>query len=322
MASFIPTAVRRSSAARISQPATATKIIAAVLVAYAVVSVDRFGTLQNIRALFISVSIVGIAAIGSAFVTVSGFYFLLSVGATAGVSALTFAVLLEHGVGVALVGATALGALAGAVQGYAIGFRRTDPIVTTIAASTVIIGLGQLASGGRVIANRGDASWLAVHSIGGVLPVSVLFLVVLAVMAHLLMSRTSFGRSVQLTGSNRKAAELAGIPTRSVVLRCYALAGSAAGLAGAFLAARAGQGSLQAGSQLDFDVITAIVVGGIAVAGGRGRVLDAVFGAVFIGLINNILLLQGYGLDIRLLSQGAVLLIAVVAAAALTRRNR
>lgn len=318
---FTGTAVRERIRTLNSAP-TAARLIAILFFLYALIAVDRFATIQNIKSLLISITIVGIAAVGSAFVTVGGFYFLLSIGAMAAVSSMVFAVTSSAGISVALLCAIATGILAGVAQGYAVGFRRTEPIVTTIAASSIILGLGQLVSGGRIVPNEGDASLLAVHSIAGILPTTVLILILVTAVLHFVMSATTFGRQVRLTGSNRRAADIAGIPTQRVITFAYTIAGGAAGLAGALLAAQSGQGSPQMAGQIDFEVIAAIVVGGIAVAGGRGSVLDALFGAAFIGLISNVLLLEGYRLDIRLVVQGSVLLIAVIAAAVLNRSRK
>lgn len=318
---FTGTAVRERIRT-LNSASTAARLIAILFFLYALIAVDRFATIQNIKSLLISITIVGIAAVGSAFVTVGGFYFLLSIGAMAAVSSMVFAVTSSAGISVALLCAIATGILAGVAQGYAVGFRRTEPIVTTIAASSIILGLGQLVSGGRIVPNEGDASLLAVHSIAGILPTTVLILILVTAVLHFVMSATTFGRQVRLTGSNRRAADIAGIPTQRVITFAYIIAGGAAGLAGALLAAQSGQGSPQMAGQIDFEVIAAIVVGGIAVAGGRGSVLDALFGAAFIGLISNVLLLEGYRLDIRLVVQGSVLLIAVIAAAVLNRSRK
>jgi ribose/xylose/arabinose/galactoside ABC-type transport system permease subunit len=294
---------------------------AVVILLYACVAVHGFGTVDNIKSLLQSVALIGIAAVGTAFVTISGNYFMLSVGATTAVSTIVFAKALALGLPLALVVTISAGALAGLVQGAAVGLLNTNPIVTTIAGSSLILGVGQIVSGGLTVNARGSANALN-STIGDALPVRVLIFFGIALAAHLLMQRSRFGREVRLTGSNREAAELAGMRVRYVIVLAFVLAAAAAAISGALLAAEASQGNLRLGATFDFDVIAAVLVGGVAVAGGRGSIIDAAFGAVFIGMVGNILIVSGQPYEIQLVARGAIVLLSIALAALASWRRR
>jgi ribose transport system permease protein len=283
--------------------------------------VNGFGTVDNVKSLLQSVSLIGIAAVGTAFVTISGNYFMLSVGASTAVSTIVFAKALSLGLPLALVVTLGAGAIAGLVQGTAVGLLNTNPIVTTIAAASLILGVGQIVSGGLTV-NAGGSADLLNDTIAGVLPVRVLIFFVVALAAHALMQTTRFGREVRLTGSNREAAELAGLRVRRVIVLAFVLAATAAALSGALLAAEASQGNLRLGATFDFDVIAAVLVGGVAVTGGRGSIIDAAFGAVFIGMVSNILIVSGQPYELQLLAKGGIVLMSIALAALASRRRR
>jgi ribose/xylose/arabinose/galactoside ABC-type transport system permease subunit len=295
---------------------------ALVILLYACVAVDGFGTVDNVKSLLQSVSLIGIAAVGTAFVTISGNYFMLSVGATTAVSTIVFAKSLSLGLPLALVVTLGAGAVGGLVQGAAVGLLNTNPIVTTIAASSLVLGVGQIVSGGLTVNADSTSADVLNNTVFDVLPVRVLIFFAVALVAHALMQKTRFGREVRLTGSNREAAELAGLRVRRVIVLAFVLAAAAAALSGALLAAEASQGNLRLGATFDFDVIAAVLVGGVLVTGGRGSIIDAAFGAVFIGMVGNILIVSGQPYELQLVAKGAIVILSIALAALASRRRR
>ena len=136
-----------------------------------------------------SVAAVGIGAIGMALVTLSGNLFMLSMGATAAVSTVMFAALIHLGLGATLFLVVLSGLLMGAVQGGIIALGKANPIITTIATSSIIIGAGVIYTGGLTVIGKGDATWLGQVKLFGWLPTQIL------VLASSLQSRASFSRS-------------------------------------------------------------------------------------------------------------------------------
>lgn len=299
----------------------AIRTAALVVLILALVAIDGFGTVDNIRALLASTALIGVAAAGMAFITLGGNYFMLSVGATTAVSTIVFAKALTLGLPLAIVVVLLAGAAIGLLQGLAVGVLRANPIVATIAASSIILGVGQLASGGLTVRAKGDASALN-GTLFDVLPVQVLIFFVIALLLHLTMQLTRFGRETRLIGSNRDAAELAGLRTQRTIVLGYVIAAMCAALAGALLGAEAGQGNLKLGATFDFDVIAAVLVGGIAITGGRGTILDAAFGALFIGMVANVLVVAGQPYELQLAAKGVIVLLSIGLAALVAGRRK
>lgn len=127
------------------------------------------------------------------------------------------------------------------------------------------------------------------------------------------LRHTTFGRYVYAVGSNREAAFLAGVNTKSVMFRVYVLNGLLVGLAAIVLASRLGAGVPNSGLQYELDVIAAVVVGGTSLSGGRGSVVSTLFGAIFIGVLNNGLNLVGIDTYVQKIVLGIVILVAVLA---------
>jgi ribose/xylose/arabinose/galactoside ABC-type transport system permease subunit len=230
--------------------------------------------------------------------------------------------------GFALVVATlvvglAVGCTAGFVNAVPVVRLNLPPFITTLAMMLMARGLAfKLAHGRPVAVNStafdamGTGFFLQgpLHALGlpGI-PIPVLWMAVLVVLFATLLTRTRFGRYVFAIGGNEEAARLAGINVGRVKTLVYVISGGCAAIAGLLLMARFESGSPNTGIGSELQSIAAVVVGGTSLAGGRGSVVSTFFGALLIGLLNNVMNLLGiesYTQDIVL---GAVILLAVVA---------
>lgn len=292
--------------------AAAIRVATLLLLAAASAFVPHFTEFGNVQAILYSIAAVGVGAVGMGVVTINGNLFMLSMGATAAVSTVLFASFIHLGpaAAVALVAATGLGA--GLVQGALIALAAANPIITTIAASSIISGIGVLCTGGLTVVGTGDASWLGSGQAVPWVPNQILVLAVFAAAVGFLLQRTRIGREIRLIGMQREVARVAGLRIAGAILVAYGLAGTAAALAGCLIASAAAQGNLTYGVDLDFNAIAAVLVGGISIRGGRGSVVDTVVGAAFLGVIGNILLVSGASYEYQLVAKGAVVLGAVV----------
>lgn len=287
-------------------------VVATVVVALvACLTVDNFATGSNVRALLLSVSLTGIAAVGLSLVTIAGQVFSLSIASTIAVGTIAFAKALGAGAWPALLAACGLGLLIGVVQGVVVGRLHTNPIITTIAFSAVLLGLGQLWTDGRTVVGEGGASVFDSNLLG-FLPFQVLAFLVITAAVHLWHRCSTTGRRTTLIGLNARAAEVSGTRTWPVVLTAFAISGVAAGAAAGLLAAQSGQGNLQLGGTFGFDVVVAVVVGGVAVNGGAGTPVNAAAGALFVGLLGNTLALAGLSYENQLVVKGLLVLLAVI----------
>ena len=298
------------------------RLLCVVLFAAACLWVPNFASSSNIAAILYSAAAVGIAAVGLAAITLSGNLFSLSLGATAAFGSIIFAGALGAGVVPAALAAVAFGALAGIVQGVIVGVLRCNPIITSIAAASVITGIASLWSGGRTIMGEGDAAWLGKGALVPGLPYQALILLFVVALLDFGMQRTRLGRELRLVGTNRAAAELAGLRSRAAVLFAYVFSGVAAAAAGVLIGSQSGTGNLLVGADLDFSAIAAVLVGGVAITGGRGRVIDAAVGALFLALLTNILLVNGLSYEVQLMVKGLAVLLSVAFGALLSRGRR
>jgi ribose transport system permease protein len=138
----------------------------------------------------------------------------------------------------------------------------------------------------------------------------VLMLAVYAVLWFVL-ERTTFGRHIYAIGGNKEAARLAGIKVKWTLVRVYLIMGACAGLAGVIFAARVESGQPKAGEGYELDAIAAVVLGGTALAGGRGRIVGTLIGALIIGVLSNGLVLMNVPFFYQLVVKGVVIVLAV-----------
>lgn len=292
--------------------ANAVRVSIVVLAVWASLSMPGFASSGNLSAIMYSTAAIGIASVGMALVTLSGNLFMLSMGATAAVSTILFASFLHLGLLPAVLIVLACGAFLGLIQGVTVGYARANPIISSIAMASIITGFGSLYSGGLTVMGNGDASWLAVGTMFFNIPNQIVLFVLFTVLMSFIVDRTRFGRELRLTGLNPIAAGFAGMRVGRALTIAYILASASAAFAGALYASQAAQGNLRLGAGLDFDAIAAVLVGGIAIKGGRGRIIDAAIGAVFLSVISNILLIAGLPLEIQLIVKGLVVIASVV----------
>ena len=144
------------------------------------------------------------------------------------------------------------------------------------------------------------------------LPNSVSLMILLFVVAHVVMSRTSIGRCVYAVGGNPEAARLSGVPVKWVLVFVYALCGLLAGLGGVMEASLHVTGDPKSGTLVELQVIAAVVVGGTSLAGGRGKIFGTLVGALIIGVIRNGMNLTGVEAHMQSVVYGVVILIAVM----------
>jgi ribose transport system permease protein len=256
---------------------------------------------------------VGIIAVGGTLVFIAG-GFDLSVGA---ISAFTgiMAAKIFNGTGIGLWGSLILGALVG--LGFGIGngllvtLGRVNAFIATLATSIIIAGLGQVVTSGNLVSVASDNfTKLGLGSAWGIgYPVYVWF--AFAGVCGFLLSRTAFGRYVYAVGGNAEAARLAGVRVNVVRATTFAISGLAAGIAGVILVSEVGTAQWNANTGIEFDAITAIVLGGTSLLGGEGAIWRAMLGAFFLQMIGNGFNLLGTTPELQYVIKGLILAAAV-----------
>lgn len=301
---------RRRWASRFRDGSTVIGIITVLVMFVSLILVPNFATITNIRAVLIAVSLTGIAAVGLSLITIIGRIFSLSIASTIALSTIVFANALQFGPWIALVITMVFGVAVGAIQGLIIGRLDTDPIITTIAFSAILLGAGQVWTRGRTIVGQGDSSVFNVNLLD-LVPFQVVAFILVSALMFLWQRYSVAGRRISLIGLNEKASLVSGTRAWPYVLLAFAICGLTTGLAGGLLSAQSGQGNLQLGGTFGFDVVVAVVVGGVGVKGGIGSPLSAAVGALFVGLLGNVLALLGLSYETQLVVKGILVLLAV-----------
>jgi len=213
------------------------------------------------------------------------------------------------GCGLAIVACSALGLFSGSM----IAFFGVPPFVATLGMMMVGSGLAYMLSSGLSIYQLPQSfDWLGRGDDFGGLPNAVVLMIVLYLLAHITMSRTTIGRYIYAVGGNPEAARLSGVPVKKILLWVYASCGALAGLGGVIMASQFKSGDPKYGLMYELYVIAAVVVGGTSLSGGRGKVFGTLIGAFIIAVIQNGMNLTGVQSYTQKVVLGIVLLLAVL----------
>ena len=300
-------------AALARRPDLALVAVAVAVVVFGGLTTNGFVSSANFKAILASVGILGIVAVGMTCITLSGNLFSLSLGVTVTVASMTFLAWLDLGLVPAMALTIALAAAILALQGLIVAVLGANPIIVTIAFGSLQLGAAsKLTNGATVAPDGGGFEWLAGNVAG--IPVSVFFLLGLVVAVDLWLRLSRLGQEIYLAGENRAAARAAALRVTRATVLAFAIAGACAGIGGILLGATSKSAVLIGGGDLyTFKAIAVVLVGGVAVTGGRGSVARTVLGALFVAAISDMLLLRGYSAGIQTLVTGAFVLLAIVA---------
>lgn len=210
----------------------------------------------------------------------------------------------------ALAAASAVGALNGAV----IAILRIQPFIVTLATMIGIRGLARWLSDNSNIGLSFDYQHISGRFTNLVADSTFVIGVYIAcaIVCALLLSRTVFGRYVRALGDNALAARYAGLPIKSIYIAVYVISGLLAGLAGVIHCAQNSQGNPNDGMTYELDAIAAVVIGGTSLQGGKGTILGTVVGTLTLGVITNILGLNGVDENVKWMAKAVIIIVAVL----------
>ncbi|HUA31753.1 MAG TPA: ATP-binding cassette domain-containing protein [Streptosporangiaceae bacterium] len=279
---------------------------------YFSISTDSFFTRSNILVVLEQISVLGMVAVPGAMLLVSG-NLDLSVGSVAGLSAASFGEfdkILGWPTLLAAIGALAVGALWGTMNGALISYLGFSPVIVTLGGFAGAAGLAQTITSdatrsgfGNTFDNLGDGTLAGIP-----LPV-IIFFAVFVVGAYV-WYETRTGRHLIAIGANKDAATALGVASKRLPFVVYVLSGTAAALGGLILTAQLDGASVQIGVGLELQVLTAILLGGVAFNGGRGSLWGTLAGILFIGVLDDGLILINVGPYVADLAVGAALVVA------------
>ncbi len=278
---------------------------------------DRFMTFSNVMNILRQTSINSIIAAGMTFVILTG-GIDLSVGSTLAFSGAIAAMLIGSGASpvVAILGALAIGAGIGMLNGVIIAKGKLQPFIVTLATMTVFRGATLVFTDGKPISTGYEANAEFYSQIGngyvGVIPIPIIIMVLVFALGYYVLTQTTIGRYVYALGGNEEATKLSGVNTDKIKVFVYGASGFFAALAGIIITARLSSAQPTAGSGYELDAIAAVVLGGTSLAGGFGSIMGTVVGALIIGILNNALNLMNVSSYYQLLVKGVVILVAVL----------
>jgi ribose/xylose/arabinose/galactoside ABC-type transport system permease subunit len=283
-------------------------------------AIGNFLSPMNMLNIVDAVALVGIVAVGMAFVTYSGNFADMSVPTTMGFTGYICIELLRFGFVPALLGSLAVGLLIGVVNGVVVGRFKANPIIWTLAVNYVTMGVIRLVwVNKQIYPDMVGSQQHAVSLFDGIyrlrffnlIGLPLVILLVLVVLGQFVLTRTAFGVKLKLTGSSPRAAKLSGIAVERVVMLSFVLAAFTATIAGLAVTSLSRVGAWYNGAGYDFKAVTAIVIGGMTLAGGRGTIFGVLGGSLIIGIMNNIMTLLGIGTFSQDMIRGAIFIIVV-----------
>jgi ribose transport system permease protein len=286
---------------------------------------NNFFTWSNISGILLSTAVIGILALGTTFVIITGGIDLsIGTGMTlAAVMTGIFLVNLQLPLLVGVLGGIATGALMGFVNGVNIAILKLPPFIATLAMMLIAQGLALVISGVRPIYFSGVEGFknIALGTLIPGLPNAVLILFLLAIVAYLMLSKTILGRYTFAIGSNEEASRLSGVNTRKWKILIYTVAGIFTGIAGVVIAARLDSAQPQLGVGYELQAIAAVIIGGTSLLGGRGSIMGTLIGALIMSVLINGLRIMSIQTEWQNVVVGIVILVAVFTDSLRQRRS-
>lgn len=314
-----------ASAARLLMSFGPLMFLLALIVVFTVMNANFIDPL-NLFNIMRQISITGLIALGMTFVILTA-GIDLSVGSLLALCGMVAAVVAKGGTAntlslggsgavgygwfAALLAALAVGAFAGFLQGLAITRLKVPPFVVTLGGLTVFRGLTlTISNGGPISGFDASMRWFGTGLVGPV-PVPVIIFAVAAILCHVVLRYTRYGRAVYAVGGNAEAARLSGLRVDRVLVSVYVIVGFFCGLAAFVLSARLNSSEAVAGIGYELTVISAVVIGGTSLFGGIGSVGGTVVGAALIGVLQNGLQFNNVSSYTQSIVIGLILIFAV-----------
>ena len=269
-------------------------------------------SVKNLINILTAASLCGLIAIGESYLIIAG-QIDLSPGAVAAFSGVLSAILVERGMPfiLALIITVVVAACFGVINAFQVTKLNIQPFIASLAVMSIARGLSYIICSGKPVFIKNEAYVkIGVIRILGI-PFPVVVLLATFIVAGIILAKTIFGRNVYATGGNATAARLAGININKIKLKLFVISACLASLGGIILASRMNTGQPSAGQSVDFDAITASVLGGIAMTGGTGSLTGTFLGVLILQGFNNGLLLLNVSAFWQDVARGLLMIFAL-----------
>jgi ribose transport system permease protein len=289
-------------------------LIFIIWVVFLSLTTTTFLNQQNIFTVLRQAAIVSIVSIGEMLVMLLG-GMDVSLGALLGFSGIVSASLMvNYGVSpaIACLASMAVGSLIGLINGFLVTKVRINAVIATLGMMNVLSGLALAYTQGATIVGP-QLNKVAFVSRGyvGPIPVPVILMFVFYIVFYFVLNKTVFGAQLYAIGNNEKAAWLAGIKVDRMKMLAFMMAGLLAGFSGFMQVSRQGSATSSMGSDFLFPILTAVILGGISLSGGKGKIQNTLIAAVFLMTITNGMVLLGISLYVQGIISGLILIFAL-----------
>ena len=288
-------------------------VLVALVIVFTIAN-PRFISPNNLLTLLRQVSMYGIASIGMTFVILLGDIDLSTGTIISFVNIICAYMMVNMGLHpviailVSLVAATLIGVL----NGFMVSTVGIPAIIATYATQTAFYGLALIICGGMPISGFSKGFAVIGQGYVGIVPIPVIIMIVCFAIGSFILNKTYFGRYFYAVGGNVEAAKLSGIRVSRIKYLVFAISGFFAGLAGIVMLSRTASGNASSGADgFEFEVITCVVLGGVSVTGGVGRMSGVVAGTFIIGALKNGMVLMNVNSYVQKIVMGVVLALAV-----------
>ena len=285
----------------------------AVFILFAITLGDSgFTHPNNLLNIFRQVATISIMAVAMTFV-IAAAEIDLSIGSVAGLAAVVTAMTLNSfGLIPGILAGLLVGVVAGSISGGLVAWLKVPSFLVTLGMLGLVVGVARWITASAPIPIA-DQTYVAIFGGGdfGPIPGLLVWAILIVAAGAVVMNKTKFGRHVRATGGNLVAAGYTGVNTAKVKFTVLLMSGVFAAFAGMLYAGRLQSGRFQWGTGDELSVIAAVILGGTSLFGGRGQVIGSLFGALFVGLINNGLILAGLDVSQQQVVRGAIIILAV-----------
>jgi ribose/xylose/arabinose/galactoside ABC-type transport system permease subunit len=276
----------------------------------------NFLSLGNFRLMLRQMSFVTISAIGLMFVMVGG-GIDLSVGSQIILTNIVLSLMISNTYGygidplIAIPVCIALGTFLGMTNGVLSNILKVHPLIITLGTAFIYKGIGYIIAGGRNIDGLPDSFRVYGQGYFGPIPVPIIIMIFVIIIGAYFLHSTNFGSRVYAMGGNQEAARLVGINIKQKKVVVFAICGFASGITAVVLLSRVFNGQVTTGAGIEFDALTAALLGGVSFAGGEGTIFGLITGVMIIAVLNNGMQLFGLPDFYQNIIKGALLLAAV-----------
>jgi ribose/xylose/arabinose/galactoside ABC-type transport system permease subunit len=281
----------------------------------------------NLLNILMQVAVPGIVAIGMTMVIISG-GIDLSVGMLASLVSIFVALgMAKWGMSPvqAVVGGILLATICGGLMGFIISWTKVEPFIITLGGMMAFQGVALLLCNSREVTLQGQLDGFKINLIEGakdpvtslnlIIPIYVVIFLLLFVLFWLIMKYTKFGRRIYAVGCNSQAAYLSGVNVKNIKLLVYLVNGALVGIGAVMLLARINVGIITLGQNLEIDVIAMVIIGGTAMAGGKGNIWGTFIGALLLGSISNAMNMLRLPSQWQYVAKGVIIIASVTLAA-------